>query len=47
MNPLDALTTHLNLGEVPVQNAWGASFGKEHFPSMSEDLFPLPLKGMG
>lgn len=47
MNPLDALTTHFSLGEAPVQNALGASFGEEHFPSMPENLFSPPLEGVG
>lgn len=47
MNPLDALTTRLNIGEASVQNALGASFGEEHFPSMPENLFSPPLKGVG
>lgn len=47
MNPLDALTTHFSLGEAPVQNALGASFGEEHFPSMPENLFSPPLERVG
>lgn len=47
MNLLDALTTHFNSGKAPVQYALEASFEEEHFPSMSENLFPPPLRWVG